>query len=580
LESRALLSTLFPGNPFSAGTPQLFSGVGGTNSSGGALTAEQSFEAAIGGSKNAAPAPQSTGFRTITWDAVKLDGTDFGGGANTIVIDKNHTVGIPLNRFQAQGVFFGDIYAVSGDGFASVNPNVAGLFPAFSPKNTFAMFNDNTIEFEFVLPSPGTTTPALAAARGFGAIFINNEVASTSSIELFHGDQSLGTFVVPVGTQGQAEFLGVLFNNPIVTRATLTLGTDTLFSFNGTTFSSSSSDNPPSHNLVVTDDFVYPEPVSSVDGVPILPGPTGTLNAQPKASAMVGAAFSGVVATFSDTDSATASQFTATINWGDGHISDGTVQANALGGFDVVGTNTFRSAGLIPTGVQIKDFGGAPDLSVAEVIQVVAANTNTALAVAPSTGIAGQPVTLTAQVSTGTGGAVTDGFVLFQDNGAPIGIGAVNSSGAASFTTTHLPLGSQSLSVEFLGTRDFTSSTSAAVPEYVTADVTSQFAITLGSIRHRGKRFYQHVTLTNNGAALLGPLDFVLDHLGKNVKLLNASAVTASAPPLGSPFIVVNLGYSSQIGTGQSVGVDLVFSARSMRSLIYTPRLLAGLVAP
>ena len=105
------------------------------------------------GSKNTAAAPQTGGFRVINWDGVKLDGTDFGGGSNTTVINMGKTVGIPLNRFQVQGTFFEEVYAVSSDGFTDVNPNVTGLFPAFSPSNTFAMFNDNTIDQSFVLPS-------------------------------------------------------------------------------------------------------------------------------------------------------------------------------------------------------------------------------------------------------------------------------------------------------------------------------------------------------------------------------------------------------------------------------------------
>src|SRR5262249_12717055 len=75
LESRALMATLFPGNPITVGAPQQFSGVGGTNTSGAALNALNAFEAAIGGAKNTAAAPQTGGFRTITWDGVKLDGT-------------------------------------------------------------------------------------------------------------------------------------------------------------------------------------------------------------------------------------------------------------------------------------------------------------------------------------------------------------------------------------------------------------------------------------------------------------------------------------------------------------------------
>src|SRR5262249_25128483 len=158
----------------------------------------------------ATASPQNGGFRTITWDGVKLDGTDFNN--NSTVIVPNKTVGIPINRFQNVGVIFEEVYAVSGDGFKSVNPNVnaanPALFPAFTPNNTFAMFNENTIGMSFVLPSAPTTTPVEAATRGFGAIFLNVRTPNTSSIEYFAGDRSLGKFFVPVGNQGEPEFLG------------------------------------------------------------------------------------------------------------------------------------------------------------------------------------------------------------------------------------------------------------------------------------------------------------------------------------------------------------------------------------
>src|SRR5437762_468843 len=71
LEDRLLL-TLSPGNPLVIGTPESFSGTG----TAGATSALNSFEAAIGGVNNGAIGPQAAGFRTINWDAVKLDGTD------------------------------------------------------------------------------------------------------------------------------------------------------------------------------------------------------------------------------------------------------------------------------------------------------------------------------------------------------------------------------------------------------------------------------------------------------------------------------------------------------------------------
>ena len=347
---------LSPGNPVTIGTLTFFTGVGGNNTSvtpGTANAAMAAFEAAIGGANNGAnPPPQPNGFRTINWDGVLLDGTDFGG--ITIVISPNHVVGIPLNRFQERGVFFDEIYAVSGPAsatdpstFTTVNPTVTNLFPAFSSTKTFAMFNDNGIGFRFVLASVHTTSQEFAATRGFGAIFRNVSIANTTSIEYFNGARSLGKSFVPFGTQGQAEFLGVLFANPIVTSVQITCGTDVLFSFNGTTFSSNSINNPPGgHNLVVTDDFVYAEPAVAT-------------NAQPAIAATTGSPFNGLVATFSDLDpNGNARNFTATIDWGDGHFSPGTIAANSSGGFNVNGANTYSAGGTFPVTVKIADLEG------------------------------------------------------------------------------------------------------------------------------------------------------------------------------------------------------------------------------
>ena len=60
--------------------------------------------------------------------------------------------------------------------------------------------------------------------------------------------------------------------------------------------------------------------------------------------------------------------------------------------------------------------------------------------------IAGQTVTLTAQVTPSAGGGANNGFVLFQDNGLPLALVPVDSTGAAKFTTTKLSLGAQTQS--------------------------------------------------------------------------------------------------------------------------------------
>ena len=86
----------------------------------------------------------------------------------------------------------------------------------------------------------------------------------------------------------------------------------------------------------------------------------GTLNAAVLVNATAGQSFTGVAATFSDADpNANAKDFTASINWGDGHASNGTIVADGHGGFNVLGTNTYASAGLFPIAVQIQDFGSS-----------------------------------------------------------------------------------------------------------------------------------------------------------------------------------------------------------------------------
>jgi hypothetical protein len=352
------------GDPVAVGPGTLFFG-GDQNNSTSAAQALAGFEAAIGGAKNTAAAPQNGGFRVITWDGVKVDGTDNVSGPNsTTVITPGHTVAIPLNRFQGSGVFFGAIYAVSNDGFTDVNPGVGGLFPAFSKPSTFAMFNDNGIDFTFVAASSPFSAPVPAASRGFGAVFLNVQQPGTT-IQFFHGNTLIDTLDVPVNPDpGAAVFAGELFNNPEVTNVLLTLGQGVIFKFDGTTITSGGP-NTATNNLVAVDDWAFPEPVPITNGgnipisVPIGVAP-GTLNAAVLVNAAAGVPFTGVAATFSDADpNANAKDFTATINWGDGHASIGNITADGHGGFNVNGTNTYAQGGAYSIAVQIQDFGSS-----------------------------------------------------------------------------------------------------------------------------------------------------------------------------------------------------------------------------
>jgi len=241
---------------------QIFSGASTTE----ANSALNSFRTAIGGANNGGAAtPQNGGRREVNWDGVRLDGTDFNNNTTVIVADK--ITGIPVNRFQARGLLFKEVTSVSNDGFVSANAGVTDQFSAFSTANTFAAINSNKIEVNFVLVSAPTTTPVQAATRGFGVIFLDVEQENTSSIEYFNGTVSLGKFYVPAGASGQAQFLGVVFKTPIVTRAVITAGTAQIFNFNNGQTTPGQADQSVNAlqyaDQVATDDFIVAEPVAT-----------------------------------------------------------------------------------------------------------------------------------------------------------------------------------------------------------------------------------------------------------------------------------------------------------------------------
>ena len=72
-----------------------------------------------------------------------------------------------------------------------------------------------------------------------------------------------------------------------------------------------------------------------------------------------GSTFVGAVASFRDADvGGTATDYTATINWGDGTIGSGSIQAIGSN-FQVVASHKFATEGTLPLSVVIKDAGGA-----------------------------------------------------------------------------------------------------------------------------------------------------------------------------------------------------------------------------
>ncbi|MDR3632663.1 MAG: MBG domain-containing protein, partial [Isosphaeraceae bacterium] len=115
-----------------------------------------------------------------------------------------------------------------------------------------------------------------------------------------------------------------------------------------------------------------------------------------------GTPFAGLVATFSDESPAPVDRYSAEIHWGDGHVSPGTITYDPSRQiFNVVGTNTFGTAGSFATDVQI-------DFDAAE-----ASTTGTAI-------VTGAPLVVSVRNLPVTTGVPFQGIVAtFSDAGTP-----------------------------------------------------------------------------------------------------------------------------------------------------------------
>jgi large repetitive protein len=102
-----------------------------------------------------------------------------------------------------------------------------------------------------------------------------------------------------------------------------------------------------------------------------------------------GIAFTGVVANFTDANgNPDINDFWATIVWGDGSSSAGTIAANGAGGFKVMGTHTYAEEGAVAADVTIHDVGGSMAVAHSTAAVADAALTPAAVTFKPREGIA------------------------------------------------------------------------------------------------------------------------------------------------------------------------------------------------
>ena len=144
------------------------------------------------------------------------------------------------------------------------------------------------------------------------------------------------------------------------------------------------------------------------------------------------------------------------------------------------GAATFTTAALaVGSHAITADYEGDNDFafSVATFTQTVQQDgTTTGLTASPTSTTSGQPVTLTAIIAAVAPGAGTPtGSVQFFNGTTSLGTGSL-SGNTTTLTTTTLPLGTDSVTAEYLGSSIFTASTSSAVAVTIDLATTTTLA--------------------------------------------------------------------------------------------------------
>jgi len=240
---------------------------GTSNDAAGLTPVVNTYRTDLGTLNPNQPGTFFTGRREINWDAVP------DGSSAPNAFPGNFFNGPVPGR--ARGTVFstpGSAFAVSADSdnptatprdFANINPTYTQTFEAFSPERLFTAIDSNVIDVNFFIAG----SPVPAATRGFGAVFSDVDLANRTSIEYFDifGNSLLVAAVPNVfEASGSFSFLGVSFADPIVGRVRITLGNAPL----GADFNDGLRGDP--IDLVVTDDFIYGEPVPTPGALGLL----------------------------------------------------------------------------------------------------------------------------------------------------------------------------------------------------------------------------------------------------------------------------------------------------------------------
>src|SRR5438876_875471 len=213
----------------------------------------------------------------------------------------------------------------------------------FSPNATGTILNDDsppTLSINDVAAAEGNSgttqfsfTASLSQPSGKPITFDYATADGTATVADNDYQSASGNALIPAG-QGSAEI-------DVAVNGDTTVEPDENFFVNLSNLVNAGASKLQGQGTIVNDDD-YPFSAA--------PGRIRFLTGRP---------FTSLVAVITDTDPASVNDFTATINWGDGTTSQGTVVSNGDGTFNVYGTHTYMMLGGYSAEVTISSSLGA-----------------------------------------------------------------------------------------------------------------------------------------------------------------------------------------------------------------------------
>ncbi len=327
-------------------------------------------------------------------------------GTLTFNADGSFTYVPATGFFGADSFTYTDFNGITNSAAATVSLTVT------SPKNIAPVANNDaysTIEGKtLTVPGPGVLTNDTNPSAGTLVPTLQPNSGPSNGTLAFNPDGSF-IYVPNAGFSGTDSFSYTVFDGTSQSNiATVTLNVlpPAAPGPNGPVFTVTPS---PAHTYVLPTAAGQPPyalqiQITDIGGEALkIPG-SATVADAPIVSAAVsglqvvqGTPLSGVIATFTDANNlATATNFTATINWGDGNITQGVISYDPTTQvYSVTGANTYNQVGNFTANVAIQDNFGTKAPLVGTPIFVTDA---------PIT--AGQPLTISAVAGTAFSGVI------------------------------------------------------------------------------------------------------------------------------------------------------------------------------